>query len=75
MTVLPRSRKDFKTFINLIVSLECNPMLGSSKIYRDPTRLLGHEKTQRNISICNLLILFLFLNVEQCPYLRILDFI
>jgi len=43
MTVLPRSRKDFKTFINLIVSLECNPMLGSSKIYRDPTRLLPKD--------------------------------
>ena len=43
ITVFPRSRSESNTFINLSVSFGCNPILGSSKIYIEPTKLLPNE--------------------------------
>ena len=43
ITVFPKSRRESNTFINLSVSFGCNPILGSSKIYIDPTKLLPKE--------------------------------
>ena len=42
-TVLPNDCKSLSTFISLNVSRECSPMLGSSSIYSEPTRLLPSE--------------------------------
>ena len=36
--VLPRSLNLFKAFINFLLSLWCNPILGSSNIYKTPTK-------------------------------------
>ena len=43
ITVLPKSLKDNNTFIRRSVSFGCKPILGSSKIYIDPTKLLPKE--------------------------------
>ena len=43
ITVLPKSRRFFKTVINRSVSFGCRPILGSSKIYMEPTKLLPNE--------------------------------
>ena len=43
MTVLPKSRNDNNTFIKRSVSFGCKPILGSSKIYIEPTKLLPNE--------------------------------
>ena len=43
ITVLPRSRSFSKMRINRFVSLGCRPMLGSSSIYIEPTKLLPSE--------------------------------
>ena len=43
MTVFPTSCKAFKTVIRRCVSRGCNPMLGSSKIYMEPTKVLPNE--------------------------------
>ena len=43
ITVFPKSRKSFNTEISLSVSFGCNPILGSSRIYIEPTRLLPRE--------------------------------
>ena len=43
ITVFPKSRNAFKTNINLSVSLGCKPILGSSRIYIEPTRLLPSD--------------------------------
>ena len=39
MTVLPMSRRRRSTPINRSVSRGCRPMLGSSRMYIEPTRL------------------------------------
>ena len=43
ITVLPKSRKSFKTPMSRSVSLGCKPILGSSKIYIEPTKELPKE--------------------------------
>ena len=43
ITVFPKSLKESSTLINRSVSFGCKPMLGSSKIYIDPTKLLPNE--------------------------------
>ena len=43
ITVLPMSRRRFSTLMRRSVSRGCSPMLGSSRIYVDPTRLLPKE--------------------------------
>ena len=43
ITVLPRSRSFFSTPMSRSVSRECRPMLGSSRMYMLPTRLLPRE--------------------------------
>ena len=43
ITVFPKSRRESNTLINRSVSFGCKPMLGSSKIYIDPTKLLPSE--------------------------------
>ena len=36
----------FKIFIRLSLSLECNPIDGSSRIYVDPTKLLPRDEAK-----------------------------
>ena len=43
ITVFPKFLKSFKTLIKRSVSFGCNPMLGSSKIYIEPTKELPKE--------------------------------
>ena len=43
ITVFPKACSSLNTFISKVVSRECNPILGSSRIYRDPTRLLPKD--------------------------------
>ena len=43
MTVLPKSRNCCSTLMSLSVSLLCSPILGSSRMYRLPTRLLPSD--------------------------------
>ena len=43
ITELPRSRSCFSTFIRRLVSRGWRPMLGSSSMYSDPTRLLPSD--------------------------------
>ena len=43
ITVFPKLRKSFSTFINRSVSFGCKPILGSSKMYIEPTKLLPRE--------------------------------
>jgi len=45
-TVLPRSLSLFITDIRRSVSRGCKPILGSSRMYIDPTRLLPNELTR-----------------------------
>ena len=45
-TVLPISLSFLSTEISLSVSLGCNPMLGSSRIYMEPTRELPRAVTR-----------------------------
>ena len=43
ITVLPKSRRFFKTLISRSVSFGCKPMLGSSSIYIEPTSELPSD--------------------------------
>ena len=46
ITVLPRSRRRLSTEMSLAVSRGCRPMLGSSSMYIEPTRLEPSEVTR-----------------------------
>ena len=43
ITVLPKLRRFFSTSISNSVSFGCKPILGSSKMYIEPTKLLPNE--------------------------------
>ena len=43
ITVFPKLRSPCRTSMSLLVSFGCNPILGSSSIYSEPTKLLPNE--------------------------------